>query len=106
MNFLDLLGIDQDAFSWHDLALCAQIPDPDVFFEKYEKDKTIAKQVDEMCLSCPVMKQCAQYAIDKDHLEKGVWGGIYWNGSGAPDKDMNAHKTPEVWERIKEKMSE
>jgi hypothetical protein len=32
----------------------------------------------------------------------GVWGGIYLN-SGSNDKVRNAHKTKEVWKRIKEK---
>ena len=104
VNLLELLGFDEETFTWQDLALCAYTPYPDTFFEKYEKDKTVARQVDEMCLHCPVMKQCAQYAMENDL--RGVWGGIYWNGSGAPDKDMNAHKTDEVWAEIRERLSE
>ena len=34
--------------------------------------------------------------------DNGVWGGVYLN-SGSPDKARNAHKTKDVWKRIKEK---
>lgn len=104
VNLLELLGLDQESFVWQDLALCARLPEPDIFFEKYERDKTIARQADQMCFACPVMKQCAQYAMETK--QRGVWGGVYWNGAGEPDKEMNAHKTDEDWATIRERMSE
>lgn len=101
---LESLGLDPETFTWHDLALCDGVDEPDLYFDKYESDKTVAKQIDEMCLHCPVMKQCAQTGMERG--EKGVWGAIYWNGAGNPDANFNAHKTEEVWEKIRERMTE
>ena len=71
------------------------------FYEDYEDDEEIAKSVDDICLSCPVMKECLLDATDnKDY---GVRGAIYLN-NGKPDKMRNAHKTPEIWERIQAKL--
>lgn len=104
VSLLDEMGLDPETFTWHDLAMCDGIDEPDFYFEKYESDKTIAKQIDEMCLHCPVMKQCAQTGMENG--ERGVWGGIYWNGSGKPDANYNEHKTAEVWEEIRKRMHE
>ena len=103
MNILQQLGLDADSFTWHDLALCKNLDNPDNFFEDYEKRESIAKAIDDMCLSCPVMQQCALYA--QEAKESGVWGGVYWNGSGAPDKNRNSHKTEEVWNQIKTRLA-
>lgn len=100
MSLLDELGIDPEEFTWHDLALC-QGMDPELFFTKYEADEEVAKQTDQACLSCPVFAECAAAGQDGQH---GVWGAIYWNGSGKPDKNRNAHKTPEVWNEIAERL--
>lgn len=104
VNFLEQLGLDPETFTWHDLALCDGIPDADVYFDKYENDKTVARQIDEMCLHCPVLKQCAETGMK--NRERGVWGGIYWNGSGKPDANFNAHKSEETWTQIRERLSE
>jgi hypothetical protein len=74
--------------------------DTNLFFDRYESDINIAKNIDEACLSCPVIKICHDEGIAND--EYGVWGGVYL-ASGAVDKARNAHKTKEVWKRIKEK---
>jgi hypothetical protein len=76
--------------------------DPELFYSKYENDEEVAKQVDQACLSCPVMKQCGLRGPQGEH---GVWGGIYWNGSGKPDNNRNSHKTPEIWEDIRERLA-
>lgn len=97
----DQLGLDPDDFSWRDLGTCSRIkiesPEDDLFFDRYENDTEMAKQVDQMCLHCPAMKQCFFAGSDG---QQGVWGGVYWNGSGKPDKNKNAHKTEEDWEAI------
>ena len=97
MSLLDELGIDPEDFTWHDLSLCDGM-DPELFFSKYESDEEVARQVDQICLHCPVMKECGLRGPQGEH---GVWGGIYWNGSGKPDKNRNAHKTPEIWDAIR-----
>lgn len=100
-SILEQRGISPEEVEWEDLALCRGLP-TSFFFETYEQDKISAKYVDDMCLSCPVMKQCAMAA--KDNNGFGVWGGIYWN-SGSFDKYRNAHKTPETMARLKERLS-
>ena len=101
MVTLDALGLnpnDED-FTWERLALCDGMP-TNWFYDDYESNETTAKQVDEVCLHCPVMAICAN--VGRSNKEYGVWGSIYWNGSGKPDKNRNAHKTPEVWTSIRE----
>jgi hypothetical protein len=71
-----------------------------LFYEKYEIDYNIAKNIDEACLSCPVIKMCYDYAIKNN--EHGVWGGVYLN-SGSVDKTKNTHKTKEIWKKLKAK---
>lgn len=100
-KLIDELGLDPEQLVWQDLALCQGIEDNEDLYDNYESDPEIAKQVDEMCLVCPVMKQCAARGAEG---EWGVWGGIYWNGAGKPDKARNLHKTPEVWARIAKKI--
>jgi hypothetical protein len=52
-----------------------------------------------MCLSCPVRKECLQAGVENN--EWGVWGGVFLT-AGKPDQNKNSHKTPEVWEQIRE----
>lgn len=105
-SLLEELGLDEESVTWRHLALCNGMnptgPDePDLFFEKYESDQEIAKAMDEVCLSCPVLAKCLMEAIDdKDY---GLRGGIFLS-NGKTDTAKNAHKTPEVWARIKEKL--
>ena len=100
ISLLKSLDLDAETLEWFDLALCQGSP-RDWFFEGYE-DSNTAKQVDSMCLSCPVMKSCG---LMGQAGEVGVWGGVYWNGQGKPDKNKNAHKTPEDWEKIYERLA-
>lgn len=107
-SLLEELGLDEETLTWRHLALCSEMgptsPDePDLFFEKYESDSEIAKAMDEVCLSCPVMKDCLMKATDdKDY---GLRGAIFLS-NGKLDAAKNAHKTPEVWARIKERLQE
>ena len=99
---LSVLGIDLEELEWQDLALCENMP-TNWFYDDYESDVQVANTVDEACLSCPVMAQCLQRGIENS--EWGVWGSIYLT-SGKPDKNRNAHKTPDVWEQIRERIGD
>lgn len=98
-SILNDLGVDQDDFEWFHIAACNGM-DTNLFYEKYEADVNVAKNIDEMCLSCPVMKMCYQSGVSGS--EYGVWGGIYLN-SGDIDKSRNLHKDQEVWKRLRRK---
>jgi hypothetical protein len=70
----------------------------DWFYDNYETDKELAKQADQVCLHCPVIKMCHEQGVM--NKEKGVWGGIYMD-LGRPDKQYNSHKEPEIWKQLK-----
>lgn len=95
-SLLEELGIDPEFFNWIDLGLCRKI-DTEYFFDKYESSPEIARAVDAMCDSCPVQQECGmagKNGVNGKTGEYGVWGGIYWNGSGKPDPNKNSHKEP------------
>jgi len=84
------------------------VPDPQdnplhYFFEGYEKDSHLRPVTDEMCLSCPVMKQCLDFGVQTKST--GVFGGIYLK-RGKVDKSMNSHKDDATWDMIKEVIGE
>lgn len=64
---------------WRDLAECRRADrniDPELFHPVGETGPWIA-QIEEaqaVCRSCPVMEQCAQWALDNH--ESGIWGGM------------------------------
>lgn len=99
-SLLDELGLDPEDFEWQDLSLCSGMP-TSFFYEKYETDVESARAADQVCLHCPVMKECFLAGAKGEH---GVWGGVYWNGAGSPDKNRNSHKTEEVWDEIYDKV--
>ena len=99
---LSALGIDLEELQWQDLALCEGMS-TNMFYDDYESDVGVARVVDEACLSCPVMAQCLDRGVENS--EWGVWGGIYLS-SGKPDMNRNAHKTQQVWDQIKERVSD
>lgn len=96
-SILSKLGIDETNINWFNFALCLGM-DTNLFFDKYETDISIAKNIDQACLSCPVRKIC--YEVGVDNNEYGVWGGVYLN-SGQTDKVRNAHKTKDIWKKLK-----
>jgi hypothetical protein len=100
-SLLDELGLDERTLSWHQLAFCKGM-ELNLFYEIYEDDVEIAKAMDDVCLSCPVMKECLMDAYD--NKDSGLRGAIYLN-NGKPDKMRNAHKTEETWKKIQEKLS-
>lgn len=96
-NIIEELGLDPDNLKWYQLAACAGA-DINLFYDNYESDRYIAEQIDEMCLHCPVVKQCYNEGVS--NKERGVWGGVYLD-LGRVDKENNIHKTPDVWKRLK-----
>lgn len=96
-NLFDQLGIDQEDLKWYHLSACKEMP-VNWFYDDYESDKELAKQIDQVCLHCPVIKQCHAEGIEGK--EKGVWGGIYMD-LGRTDKQYNIHKDPDTWKQLK-----
>lgn len=108
LEIADLVD-DPEEFTWQALATCrglpvelttARPPMRDIMFDDYESDPVIAGQVDQMCLGCPVAKQCLIEGISKK--EWGARGGVYLE-NGKPIRARNAHKTDHVWKDLKEK---
>jgi len=99
-NILDDLGLDPDTVTWQDLAACKGM-ELEWFYEDYENDAVHARNADLVCASCPVVAACA--AAGKTKKEEGLWGGVYWNGAGKPDRVRNRHKTDEVWKDLEKK---
>lgn len=106
MGILDELGLDPAELEWQDLALCrgaVTSPEDDIFFDRYESDIETARAADQMCLHCPVIRQCF---FSGPSAGPGLRGGVYWNNAGKPDKNKNAHKTEEVWNEIHTRVSQ
>lgn len=97
-SVFDVFGLDADDLEWQDLAVCTG-QDIRRFHEDYESNPRTAKLTDQMCLSCPVRKECLQAGVENN--EWGVWGGVYLS-AGNMDEAKNSHKTPEVWKEIRE----
>ena len=87
---------------WVNEALCAGT-DTELYFDKYELDQTLAKQIDRQCMSCPVIKECFDYGVQTE--SSGVWGSVFLN-DGKLDNVRNSHKTQEVWVRVLSLISE
>lgn len=101
MSLLDAYGIDKEDFVWQDLALCSKYEHLHVndFYENYTNSVYLAMQIDQMCLSCPVAKECSK--AGRENNDYGVWGGVYLT-NGKVDKEANKHKTKEVWEELED----
>ena len=106
-SLLDELGLDEETLTWRHLALCGtKSPNEEGmqlnwFFDDYEDDVELAKAMDQVCLACPVMKECLSEAMANQ--DYGLRGGIYLY-KGKPDKQRNSHKTEEVWLQIQERL--
>lgn len=57
---------------WRRDALCAQVGGDEWYPEEKGDHRVEAKR---MCLSCPVLFECRQYATDNREVE-GVWGAL------------------------------
>ena len=93
----NFFGIDELDIKWYHLSACKEMP-INWFYDDYETDKELAKQVDQICLHCPVAKICHSEGVS--NKEKGVWGGVYMD-LGRPDKQHNSHKTSEILKQLK-----
>lgn len=80
-------------YKFNEDASCLNM-DTNLFFDKYEESKDVARSVDTLCVGCPAQRQCLAYAVSNQ--EWGVWGGIYFEG-GKISKEFNSHKTKEDW---------
>lgn len=102
-EILDILGIDKEEFTWEKLSLCNQHDyiNTNMFFDEYENSEPVAKMIDDLCLSCPVMALCLKKGVESKAW--GVWGGVYLiRGKMAPER--NAHKTKKTWDKIKSRL--
>ena len=90
------LGLDEDDLRWYQFAACNNM-ETNWFYDLYETDIHIAKQVDQLCYHCPVSNTCL--VEGKRNKEFGVWGGIYLD-LGRIDKPANSHKERQDWERL------
>ena len=95
-NILNDLGIDEDDLDWFHLAICRGM-DTNLFYEKYESDANVARNIEEICFSCPVMKMCYESGVDNN--EYGVWGGVYFLQAIKHVRGMNLIK-PKWNERL------
>lgn len=88
--------------AWDADALCSGM-DTELFFDKYENNKEIAEDIDELCLGCPIISECFKRASGYDSW--GVWGGVYFS-DGEIDKEKNSHKTKEIWFKIYDRVND
>ena len=100
-SVFDALGLDPETIEWQDLGLCQGTPTNN-FYDEYEANPRLAATIDQMCLSCPVMKQCLVAGME--NKEYGVWGGVFLT-NGEQDANKNSHKTEEVWNAIRDRIS-
>lgn len=98
--FLDQLNIDLKDVKWQDLAACPGLSLA-LFFEEYEASLAVRRQMDSLCLNCPVQKECFLSAVDSN--DTGLRGGFYLT-LGKIDKAKNAHKTEEIVKKMARKI--
>ena len=65
------IGLEADAQSWQERALCAET-DPEAFFPEKGGSTREAKKI---CTGCEVKAQCLEYALANDE-RFGIWGGL------------------------------
>jgi WhiB family redox-sensing transcriptional regulator len=75
---------------WRHHAACRD-EDPELFFPLGDNDAAHlqAEQAKRVCLRCPVIEWCAQWAID-NRMENGVWGGL----DETQLRNIHRHRTP------------
>lgn len=82
--------------NWSKRAACLDQP-VELFFEQYEENPVVARQIDSLCNSCPIQMKCLIKGIKlKSH---GCWGGVYLV-DGEISEDYNTHKTKDDWENL------
>ena len=65
------IGLEADAQSWQERALCAET-DPEAFFPEKGGSTREAKKI---CTWCEVKAECLEYALANDE-RFGIWGGL------------------------------
>jgi WhiB family redox-sensing transcriptional regulator len=65
------IGMEPDAESWQEQALCAET-DPEAFFPEKGGSTREAKKI---CTGCEVKAECLEYALANDE-RFGIWGGL------------------------------
>jgi WhiB family transcriptional regulator, redox-sensing transcriptional regulator len=65
------IGLEADAQSWQEQALCAET-DPEAFFPEKGGSTREAKKI---CTGCEVRAECLEYALANDE-RFGIWGGL------------------------------
>ncbi|SDO32382.1 WhiB family transcriptional regulator, redox-sensing transcriptional regulator [Geodermatophilus sp. DSM 45219] len=64
-------GLEAEAQSWQERALCAET-DPEAFFPEKGGSTREAKKI---CTGCEVKAECLEYALSNDE-RFGIWGGL------------------------------
>jgi hypothetical protein len=83
--------MDKDA--WRDQAACKGMETND-FFDNYEDNTEVRLEVDPICGSCPVARQC--FAVGVSNKAWGVWGGVYME-NGKISREYGKHRTKAQW---------
>src|SRR4051794_38026037 len=65
------IGLEADAQSWQERALCAET-DPEAFFPEKGGSTREAKKI---CPGCEVKAECLEYALSQDERFR-IWGGL------------------------------
>ena len=65
------MGLQAEAQSWQERALCAET-DPEAFFPEKGGSTREAKKI---CTGCEVKAECLEYALAIDE-RFGIWGGL------------------------------
>ena len=64
-----------DRIPWQERGLCHAMPEPDPIFFPTKRGERAAAEAKAICVECPVMLTCGQWAIE--HRERyGIWGGM------------------------------
>jgi hypothetical protein len=79
--------------SWKNEAICKG-DDVNLFFDTYEQDVEVRKEIDSLCSICPMARICFATGVSTKSI--GVWGGIYLN-DGKVSREFNRHKTKQDW---------
>ncbi|QLF83431.1 WhiB family transcription factor [Rhodococcus phage NiceHouse] len=82
--------------NWQEQADCRG-KDTSLFFEQYESDSQVAKEIDSLCSGCPVQFKCLKMGVDT--AGTGVHGGTYLN-LGQVSKARNSHKPDDQVEQL------
>jgi hypothetical protein len=78
---------------WIDEAICKG-DEVNQFFDDYEEDLELRKDIDSLCAMCPVARECFAFGISQKSW--GVHGGVYLE-TGKVSREFNRHKSKDDW---------